>query len=208
MGKTEKLGLTKILTFSNIKLGGKIPQLNMPYGITCRSDAPCFKDCYCTHGNMTYKCVREGHKRRLELYKSNPEAFFEMVDKEMSSATYEYFRFHSAGDIVDAKYLDLMCWLARRHKETRFLCFTKKFELVNTYFNEHNKPKNLTIVLSNWGSWHVKNPHNFPESYVDFGRGDENIPESAYECGGNCGNCDGKHCWHMKKGDSVFFHKH
>ena len=30
MHKTKKLGLTNLVTFSNIKLGGNIPQLNMP----------------------------------------------------------------------------------------------------------------------------------------------------------------------------------
>jgi len=206
--KRETLQLTNLLTFANIKLGGKIPQLNMPYGITCRSDAPCFKECYCTHGNMAFNSVRDSHKNKLELYKENPEAFFKKIDSEMSFTSYKYFRWHSAGDIVDIKYLNLMCWLARRHKETRFLCFTKKFELVNTYFDGHKKPENLIIVLSNWGNWRVNNPHNFPESYVDFGRGDEAIPRFAYVCSGNCGDCDGQHCWHMKKGDSVVFHKH
>lgn len=101
-----------------------------------------------------------------------------------------------------------MCKLARKHKETHFLCFTKKYELINGYLDTHRKPSNLVICLSNWGEWKVENPHNLPESYVDFGKGNEGIPEFAYECSGHCDTCPGTHCWHMKKGDSVMFHKH
>ena len=206
--KEKKLLLTNILTFSNIKLGGRIPQLNMPYAISCRPDAPCFKECYCTHGNMAFATVRDSHINKMNLYLANPKAFFEQVDRELSFASYKYMRYHSSGDIVDEQYLNLMCWLARRHKETQFLCFTKKFELVNEYLNHHKKPSNLVLVLSNWGDWKVENPHNLPMSYVDFGKGTENIPDKAYQCGGRCEECDQQHCWQMKKGDAVAFHKH
>ena len=200
---------TNLLTFANTKLGGKIPQLNMPYAITCRPDAPCFKECYCTHGNMAFDSVRQSHKNKLELYKENPKAFFNKIDAEMQFATYKYFRYHSSGDIVDAEYLNLMCWLARRHKETHFLCFTKKYELVNEYLNSHRKPSNLILVLSSWGDWIPENPHNLPTSWVGWGdERDQNIPLFAYECPGSCADCPGTHCWHMRKGDSVIFHKH
>lgn len=206
--KESKMKETNLITLSNVKLGGNIPQLNMPYAITCRPDAPCFKQCYCNHGNMAFASVRNSHKNKLELYKEDPKKFFEKIDFELSFVTYKYFRWHSAGDIVDEQYLDLMCWLARRHKETRFLCFTKKYELVNNYLNNHRKPSNLVLVLSNWGTWRVENPHNLPESFVDFGNGDEEIPVFAYECPGRCEACNGQHCWHLNKGQSVCFHKH
>ena len=208
MSKGEKLRLTNLLTFANIKLGGNIPQLNMPYAITCRPDAPCFRECYCTHGNMAFSTVRNSHKNKLELYKADPKAFFEQIDRELSFVSYKYFRYHSSGDIVDAEYLGWMCWLARKHRETLFLCFTKKYELVNEYLNDHVKPSNLILVLSNWGEWKVDNPHNLPTSYVDFGKGNEDIPRFAYECPGSCGNCENHFCWHLGKGQSVFFHKH
>ena len=210
MSEHKKLELTNLITWSNIKLGGKIPQLNMPMGASCRNDAPCFLDgtCYCTKGNMAFPNVRNSHMNKMRLYLADPEAFFEQVDRELRIVEPKYFRWHSSGDIVDIKYLSLMCWLARRHKGTRFLCFTKKFEMVNTYFDGHKKPENLVVVLSNWGNWRVVNPHNFPESFVDFGRGDEGIPKFVYECPGRCEECDGQHCWHLQKGQSVAFHKH
>lgn len=210
--KTKKLNLTNLVTFSNIKLGGNIPQLNMPYMTSCRDDAPCKKECYCTHGNMAFPNVRNSHMEKYNLYKEDPIAFFNKVDAELAMIEPKYFRYHSAGDIVDEKYLEQMCWLARRHKRTMFLCFTKKYELVNEYLNHHKKPSNLTIVLSNWGSWRVENPHNLPQSFVDFGTGTVeealNLPLFSYECPGRCEECNGQHCWHMQKGQNVVFHKH
>ena len=211
MGEEKKLGLTNLVTFSNIKLGGKIPQLNMPYLVSCREDAPCKKECYCTHGNMAFSTVRNSHLEKYNLYKENPQAFFNKIDAELGLGDYKYFRWHSSGDIVDEKYLELMCWLARRHPRTLFLCFTKKYELVNGYLDKHKKPSNLTLVLSNWGAWKVENPHNLPMSFVQFGDSFDdlkNLPLFAYECGGSCENCDGFHCWHMSKGQNVVFHKH
>ena len=206
--KPKTLGLTNLITWNNIKLGGNIPQLNMPYAVTCRNDAPCFKECYCTKGNMAFSNVRNSHRQKFELYITNPKGFFKKLDEELSWETPKYFRWHSSGDIVDVKYLDLMCWLARRHKKTRFLCFTKKFEMVNVYLDNHRKPDNLILVLSNWDKWRVVNPHNLPESFVDFGNGTEDIPRFAYVCPGKCEECNGQHCWHLQKGQSVCFHKH
>ena len=196
-----------IITTKNSKLGGQIAQVNMPYGLSCREDAPCFPICYCNHGNMAFKNVRNSHMKKYEMYKANPIGFFAQIDAELTMIPYKYFRWHSSGDIVDEQYLDLMCKLARKHKETHFLCFTKKYELVNEYLNHHRKPKNLVLCLSNWAEWRADNPHNLPTSWVDFGE-TEGIPEFAYPCSGNCGECEGIHCWHMRNGDSVVFHKH
>ena len=197
-----------LITTVNTKLGGSIAQLNMPYGASCRKDAPCYKECYCNHGNMRFDKVRKSHMDKYEMYKRNPEAFFEQISYELDMTPFKFFRWHASGDIVDAKYLELMCKLARRHKGTRFLCYTKKYELVNEYLEHHRKPSNLVLCLSNWGQWKPENPHNLPTSYVDFGKGDEGIPEFAYPCSGNCGECKGTHCWFMHYGDSVCFHKH
>lgn len=201
--------MMRLITTSNTKLGGKIAQLNMPQGVTCEVDVPCRENgCYCLKGNMVFPNVRNSHMQKYQAYIANPVAFFQEISSELDWEPFKYFRWHSSGDIVDEQYLDLMCKLARKHKTIHFLCFTKKYKLVNNYLNTHKKPSNLVICLSNWGTWRVENPHNLPESFVDFGNGDENIPEFAYECPGHCDQCPGTHCFHMRKGDSVMFHKH
>ena len=39
------------ISTTNEKLGGQIASINMPAGVTCRSDAPCARLCYAMRGN-------------------------------------------------------------------------------------------------------------------------------------------------------------
>lgn len=197
-----------LITTVNVKLGGSIAQLNMPYRYSCRGDAPCFPECYCRKGNMRFDNVKQSHMNKFKMYKKDPVAFFEEISYELTMTPFKYFRWHASGDIVDEQYLHLMCKLARKHRETHFLCYTKKYELVNEYLDHHRKPSNLVLCLSAWGDWLPDNPHNLPMSYVDFGNEKHYIPEFAYPCSGNCGKCEGTRCWHLHKGESVVFHRH
>ena len=191
------------------KLGGAIATVNLPAVITCREDAPCYKQCYARRGNFAYSTVKGGIQKNLDAYLENPEGFFKVIDAELNMIPYKFFRYHSSGDIVNEQYLDLMCKLARKHKATKFLCFTKKYEMVNTYLDTHRKPSNLILVLSNWDEWKCDNPHNLPTSYVKFNDETE-IPKKAISCSGFCGECVNteSNCWNLKKGQSVYFKKH
>lgn len=190
------------------KLGENIATVNLPAGITCRADAPCKSGCYACKGNFLYSSVKSGLQKNLEAFK-DPDRFFNVLDSQLNMIPYRFFRWHSSGDIVNERYLEGMCWLARRHKGTRFLCFTKKYELVNEYLNNHRKPENLVLVFSNWKDWTCDNPHNLPTSWVKF-KEESYIPSKAIECSGHCGTCvnTNSSCWHMKKGEAVFFKKH
>lgn len=193
------------------KLGVGIATLNLPAIKTCRPDAPCKKGCYACKGNFLYTSVKTSLQRNLEAYIENPDRFFNVLHNQLEMIPYRFFRWFSSGDIVDERFLEGMCWLARKHKNTQFLCFTKKYELVNEYLRNHRKPKNLIIVLSNWGNWICENPHNLPTAWVEFGtETDKNIPENANVCSGKCFECvnTSEHCWRMQKGESVKFKKH
>jgi len=169
------------------------------------------KGCYACKGNFAYSNVKSGLQKNLDAFVEDADRFFSILDNQLNMVPFKFFRWHSSGDIVNERYLEGMCWLARRHKGTQFLCFTKKYELVNEYLINHKKPKNLILVFSNWGEWICDNPHNLPTAWVEFGtESDKLIPENANKCGGNCGTCvnTSEHCWRMQRGDSVFFHKH
>ena len=193
------------------KLGESIATINLPAKITCNPDAPCVKNggCYACKGNFAYKSVANGIMKNYEAYEHDPQAYFNIIDSTLKMIPYKYFRYHSSGDIVDETYLDLMFKVARKHKGTRFLCFTKKYKMVNNYLTNHQKPANMVIVFSNWNDWICDNPHNLPTSWVRFGNG-ETIPAKANECSGFCGECANTEssCWHLKKGQSVVFNKH
>lgn len=190
------------------KLGTGIPALNLPAGITCRTDAPCKKKCYACKGHFIFKNVKESCMRNFRIWQNDPIRF----EKEVIGIAQfmQYFRWHSSGDIVNAKYLQMMVRVAKECTATKFLAFTKQYEIVNAYLNAGNLlPENLSIVYSAWGDFIPENPHNLPMAYVRFKKGECMIPEYAMECTGYCGECvSGKSCWNMNKGEAVVFNEH
>lgn len=178
---------------TNSKLGAQILSINMPAGITCRPDAPCYKGCYAKHGHWLYNNVQKSLQENLEHYKENPKLFFDSVAAQ--TALSRFVRWHSSGDIVSPEYFEGMCRVARKNKETHYLCFTKKYEIVNSYLDSGKKiPKNLTIVLSAWSGWLPENPYHLPTTYV-YGKDFRNelIPQDSIPCTGSCEKCQA--CW-------------
>ena len=191
---------------TNSKLGGQIYSINLPAVVTCRPDAPCFKGCYARKGNWTFSNVKSSLESNLEAYKSNPDLFFESVAAQ--TVLVRFCRWHSSGDIVDMQYFEGMCKVARKNKETHYLCFTKKHEIINEFLSKGKRiPKNLSIVFSAWDSWIPENPYSLPMTYV-YGEkfNNELIPKDAIPCGGKCETCQA--CWTLKKGQHVYFLKH
>lgn len=196
---------------TNSKLG-LIPSINLPPILTCRTSCPCAKDCYALKGRFRFPNVRESMRNNLDIYESDPDFYFKSIRYEIDNKTvsHKYFRWHAAGDIVDEKYFDGMIKLANELSATRFLAFTKKYDIINNYVKLGGIiPSNLNIVFSAWGSaLKVDNPYNFPVAYVMFH--DEMltgyIPEEAEKCFGDCTNC--LKCWNIKRGQSVVFSKH
>ena len=191
---------------TNSKLGGQIYSINLPPVVTCRKDAPCFKGCYACKGNWLFPNVKNSLSQNLEAYKNNPTLFFESVAAQ--TALVRFCRWHSSGDIVDMRYFEGMCKVARKNKDTHYLCFTKKHEIINEFLSKGKRiPKNLSIVFSAWSSWIPENPYDLPMTYV-YGKefNNELIPKDAIPCGGKCETCQA--CWTLKKGQHVYFLKH
>lgn len=201
------------ISLANSKLGDKIPSLNLPAVVTCRCDAPCKKDCYACRGNWLYKNVQQSLKNNLQEFLNDSNKFFNDIINYFNNddIVYKFMRWFSSGDIVNEKFFDGMVKVAKKCKDTKFLCFTKKYNIVNKFIANGGKiPKNLKIVFSGWNKdWNSKvdNPYNFPMTYVKFKDDSQNcIPEYAIPCVGSCANC--KACWNLHNGQSVYFEKH
>lgn len=191
------------------KLGVDIPSVSLPVGGTCRPDAPCFRKCYARRGRFCFQRNKAHLQNNLEMWLVNPEQYEYEVG--IAAFFHGYFRWHSAGDIPNTAYLDMMVRVAKDKPNTRFLAFTKKYELVNGWLDDNGTfPTNLTIVLSAWGSFVPENPHNLPLAYIRFRKEDTNIPAHARECPSYCGNCvaTGMSCWDLKPGEAVVFNEH
>lgn len=198
------------ISLTNTKLGGQIPSINLPPVKTCRCDAPCFRLCYARKYNFTRENVKNSYNHNLACYIADKDKYFNDIISFLNGlVSYRFFRFHSSGDIVDSDYLKGMVRVAKACKTVKFLCFTKKFELVNDYLKENKLPSNLKIVFSAWDkNFKVINPFKLPVTYVDFAKKENNpdIPELAIPCVGKCYECQA--CWSLKRGQSVVFHQH
>lgn len=192
---------------TNSKLGAAILSINLPAGITCRADAPCKKSgCYAMKGNWLFPNVRNSLQENLDAYLNNSKLYFESIATQTALA--RFVRWHSSGDIVNDKYFEGMCKVARKNKEVHYLCFTKKYEIINNYLAKNKRiPKNLSVVLSAWSDWVPENPYELPTTYV-YGKNFNNdlIPKDSIPCTGHCDRCQA--CWTLKKGQSVYFKKH
>ena len=206
------------------KLGVNIPSINLPPIVTCRPDAPCAKcaeeggGCYALKGHWLYAGTRNAVWNNLYAYKQNPKLFFDVIVAETSIS--KFVRWFSSGDIVYMEFLKGMCRVARKNKGTKYLCFTKKYELVNEFLDSGSKiPTNLRIIFSTWGDFVPENPYNLPMTYVRFSEKTGNkerrqeaieqnkkIPERAIPCTGACSKCQA--CWSLRKGQGVCFKKH
>ena len=208
--KQTELKTIKIST-QNSKLGAMIPSINLPAITTCRANAPCRKGCYACKGRFLYSNVQKSMENNYNIYKESSKAYFSQIQAYLTLMPYKYFRYHSSGDIVDYNYFVGMVETAKKCKKTHFLCFTKKYEIVNEWLSKNKElPKNLVVVFSSWGLWLPENPYNLPMTYVKFNEKmqklNEAIPNNARECKGNCATC--QMCWKLKQGQSVYFHKH
>lgn len=149
--------------------------------------------------------------KNLEVWEDNPAGFEE--DVYVAAYQSRYFRWHSAGDIPDEAYLHMIVRIAGRLPKTNFLCFTKRFEMINEYLSSaqgHSFPPNLQIILSAWGDFVPDNPFNLPIAYVRFKKEQTQIPASAFQCKKFCGECvlTDQSCWNLKRGESVVFDEH
>lgn len=149
--------------------------------------------------------------QNLKVWKEDPDGYER--DVLIAAFTSRFFRFHSSGDIPDAPYFEMMVRAAKKCPHTSFLCFTKKFRIVNDFIGKNGNdaiPENLHIVFSAWGDFVPENPYNLPIAYIRFKNQETNIPEDARQCSGYCGECvqSGRSCWDLGRGESVVFNEH
>lgn len=192
----------------NAKMGA-IPSVSLPAGITCRSDCECSNKCYAKRLERMRPSVRQAYKHNYDLLNSDPNTYWREVEASIMMS--RFFRFHVSGDIPDATYFEHMVDIARTNTHCEILCFTKKYDIVNSHINIIGKlPKNLHIIFSGWHDIEMVNPYNLPEAHVRYRDGSTTAREDAKLCGGNCTECaitDGG-CWTAKHGEQVVFNEH
>lgn len=186
----------------NTKLG-RIPSVSLDPHIVCKDKGlPCFKLCY---ANKAYlKTARKTWRNNTNLYTTDPNRYFESIYGYLLWRKPKLFRWHVAGDIPDMDYLDKMVEIANKLPDIKFLCFTKRYWLLNNY--EKEIPHNLVVVFSSWPNLEIDNPKGFRVAWL-YDENDDRIPNDAVECFGSCEQCGV--CWNLPSlGKDILLHLH
>jgi hypothetical protein len=159
------------------------PVLCCPRGVPCAREG-----CYALKAYRLYPATRNAWARNARIARTDPESYFSQIATAIADTKPRHFRWHVAGDILSVDYLQGMCEIAEHNLGTRFLAFTKAFDVVNGYENSRTLPGNLTVIFSAWPGMRIHNPHGHSVAWMQFGTEDR-VPEDAVHCPGNCKSC-------------------
>jgi hypothetical protein len=126
----------------------------------------------------------------LAFYLSDPDGYFRALEAHIIVHRPDMYRSGVGGDMPDQGYLDRFYAMARRHRETKFLAFTKQHG-----FDFRYRPRNVSIVLSMWPGW-GDTRKKLPRAWLrDPKNPDPRIPSDAIKCSGQCASCG--ICWDL-----------
>lgn len=201
----------------NISMGnrkmGAIPSFSLPSGTTCSEEArkTCHLDgCYAAAMERRLPVVRKAYAENLQLLQSDLEGCRIWLNWYFDNPNApRLFRIHVSGDFYSREYFGMWLDVIRNHPQTRFMAFTKQFDIVRDAVISQMIPENLTLIASAWPGvalpeWVIG---RMPIAWMQDGS-EVRLPEDVYICDGDCaGICRG-HCWGMIAHESVVFEKH
>lgn len=198
------------ISSGNRKLG-LIPSISLLPVVDCGNCIYCASSCYDLRHDLIYKETVNARAINSAIYNKEPDRYFRQIDAWLTFNFPRAFRWHIGGDIKDITYLKGMIKIAENHKEIKFLCFTKMFDVINSFLDGGGIiPQNLQIIFSGWLGIDMSNPYNLPSAHPLFADGSTSAKDGAKLCTGNCTEClyEKKLCWNLKKGEQIIFTAH
>ena len=192
----------------NSKTGEGVPSVSLIPVYNCTNCEHCSGLCYDLRNDCLHSGCCDRRSQNAAILEADPERYFREINEGVKM--FRFFRWHIGGDIVSEFYFEKMVWIAEENPHCDFLAFTKSFDIVNTYLDNHQLPQNLHIIFSAWVGQEMDNRHNLPTSNPLFFDGSTTAHDGAVYCSGNCTECAraGAGCWTMKNGDEVIFPAH
>lgn len=174
---------------------GHVLNVSLPPLFTCGNCSECARYCYDIKACIQYKNVLKARARNYAILTRNAVEYWEQIRGKMARRKKNlFFRFHVAGDIVNAEYLRNMIETAKMFPLWTIWTYTKEYAIVNEYVRKHGGsrekaiPANLHIMFSEWRGLPMVNPYGFPVFRCVF-RNVEKAPENEWQCPGNCNIC-------------------
>jgi hypothetical protein len=187
------------ISTGNSKLGDGVANVSTIPMLDCANCSSCMNKCYAKKFYKMYPSVRKSWTENSILAKENPLKYFQDIIDHCNKHQTKYFRWHVGGDILDQSYLDNMMLVAAICHKTKFVCFTKRFDL------EYSQaPKNLKIFFSVWPQMQLPlQPIGVSLAWTQDGT-ETRIPKGSRNCPNQCKGCIT--CWNSKR--DVVFHLH
>ena len=197
------------ISSGNRKTGFSVPSVSLIPVADCGNCSSCSRLCYDLRNDCIYKGVTDTRAKNSAIAHNDRRRYF----MEISGAckAFRFFRWHIGGDILDLAYLHGVINVALENPHCKFLIFTKRYNLVNSYLQDGGEiPANLQVIFSAWPGANMENPYNMPVSSPLFVDGSHAAGSDVINCPGDCSNCAvmGSGCWTLKNGQGVIFAAH
>lgn len=183
-GKRVKMSIST----GNTKIGRTLNVSIAPI-LSCGNCKECMRTCYAV-ANMIRRGfdVKNAWVKNYVLLLMNRDEYFQQIrDKIRRRRKNFFFRWHVAGDIIDADYFARMVEIAKEFPHFKFWTYTKMHHIVNAFCDMYGRdaiPENLNIMFSVWEK-EIVNPYGF-RRFIFVPRDAKEKPKGFY-C---CGNCD------------------
>lgn len=211
-----KKRLTAIETTWNFKLHvsrgnrktGAIPAISFMPGRTCSKSAceTCLKQgCYALRMVQWRESIRRAWQENTDFAACDIQGFYYALYMNLKRRRkpIPFFRWCVGGDIFTSDLWQVVFQIAEDFPETRFLVFTKQFDLIPS----RKAPGNLVIIPSAWDGVEIpeKLKRKFAIAYcLQHG---QKAPAKSAVCPGSCTTCN--YCFNLtKKRGNVAFYKH
>ena len=175
---------------------GKVMNVSLMPVLSCGNCKECMKYCYDIKACLQYpETVINARMRNYVICCADRRRYFDEIDSRMNRRRLnKYFRWHVAGDILDADYFNEMVENARRHPDFVIWTYTKMYSIVNEWIAANGPlPSNFHVMFSEWDGMPMDNPHNMPVFTCKLKAGNKNRPAESFEkmhkCPGNCDIC-------------------
>lgn len=108
--------------------------------------------CYAVNSAKRYcNTVIPSQAENTLLLRERPQQVFDDIKAYVKAHKTKVFRYHASGEIESYMQLIRMARTAEECPETIFYFYTKRFDYVEQYINDHEKfPDNLICNLSEW----------------------------------------------------------
>lgn len=157
-------------TLSNSKLGGKdvhmmgISYMPGPECITfkngekvtdckgtCTNCADCMNACYAINSCKRFPNVTKNRVENTLQLREDIEQHFADIYWTIKDNNINVVRYTESGEIENINQFMHLYWLAMDLKSVKFYLYTKNYNVLREFFNNHVLPNNLVVLISVWG---------------------------------------------------------